>query len=62
MVRINVAAHQKKEKMGKGEAGKERKQSNEFREAACCPSAVVQGQNSKKIISVRGVPRITGTL
>ena len=42
---MNVAAHHKKEKnekTGKREAGEERKQSTDFKEAACCPSAVVQ--------------------
>ena len=44
-VRINVAAHQEKEKnekTGKREAGEDRKQSNNFKEAACCSSGVVQ--------------------
>ena len=43
-VRMNVAAHQQKknEKTGKSQAGEERKQSTDFTEAACCPSAVVQ--------------------
>ena len=42
---MNVAAHQEKkknEKTGKRKAGVERRQAN-FKEAACYPSAVVQG-------------------
>ena len=44
---MNVAAHQEKEKneetrTGKREAGEERIQATDFKEAACCPSAVVQ--------------------
>ena len=49
-VGMNVAAHQEKEenqetKKGKSEAGekKKRKQPTDFKEAVCCPSAVVQG-------------------
>ena len=45
-MRINVSAHQ--EKKGKREAGEERKQSTDFKEAACCPSAVVQGAARRK--------------
>ena len=48
---MNVAAHQRKEKnekMGKRETGKERKQATDFKEAACCPSAVVQGSARRK--------------
>ena len=46
-VRINVAAHQNK--TGKREAGEqERKQSTDFWEAACCPSAVVQRAARRK--------------
>ena len=45
-VRMNVAAHQEKtenERTGKREAGKEEeKRSTDFREAGCCPSAVIQ--------------------
>ena len=45
---MNVAAHHKKKKnekmkTGKTKAGKERKQATYFKEAACCPTAVVQG-------------------
>ena len=44
---MNVATHQKKEKneetkTGKRKAGEERRQVTDFKEAACCPSAVVQ--------------------
>ena len=35
-------------KAGKGKAGKEKKQSTDFKEAVCCP-AVVQGQHSERI-------------
>ena len=44
-VRMNVAAHQEKEKtkMSKRKAGEERRQATDFKEAVCCPSAVVQG-------------------
>ena len=55
-VGINVTAHQNKEKseeMRKGKKGagekRKRKQAADFREAVCCPSAVVQGQHSEKI-------------
>ena len=47
---MNVAAHQEKEnneKTGKRKAGVERKQAN-FKEAACYPSAVVQGAAWRK--------------
>ena len=47
---MNVAAHQKKErdeKTGKRKAGVERRQAN-FKEAACYPSAVVQGAAWRK--------------
>ena len=43
-VRMNVAAHQdkeKKEKTGKRKAGKKRRQEFDFKEAVCCPFAVV---------------------
>ena len=47
---MNVTAHQEKEeneetKKGKREAGerKKKKQATDFKEAVCCPSAVVQG-------------------
>ena len=47
---MNVVAHQQKEeneetKKGKKMAGKmkKRKQASDFKEAVCCPSAVVQG-------------------
>ena len=47
---MNVAAHQEKEKnekTGKRKAGEERRQAN-FKEAACYPSAVVQGAAWRK--------------
>ena len=45
---MNVTAHQEKEKnkktkTGKRRAGKEKKQATDFKDAVCCPSAVVQG-------------------
>ena len=64
-LRINIAAYQKKEKieeMGKRETGEERRQGTNFKEAACCPSAVVQRAARQKMVCVRGVPGITGTL
>ena len=44
---MNVTAHQEKEeneetKKGKRRVGEERKQAIEYKEAVCCPSAVVQ--------------------
>ena len=62
---MNVAAHQEKKKSentGKGKAGKERKQTVDFKEAACCPSAVDQRQRKEKMTCVREVPGVTGTL
>ena len=47
---MNVAAHQEKEKnekTGKRKAGVKRRQAN-FKEAACYPSAVVQGAARRK--------------
>ena len=41
---MSVAAHEEKEKndkMGKREAGEERKHATDFKEVVCCPSAVV---------------------
>ena len=48
---MNVAAHHDKEKndkIGKRKAGEERIQEIDFKEAACCPSAVVQSSTAKK--------------
>ena len=61
---MNVAAHQEKEKnkkTGKRKAGVERRQAN-FKKAACHPSAVVQGLQGEKMVCVRKVPGVTGTL
>ena len=61
---MNVAAHQEKkknEKTGKREGGVEKRQAN-FKEAACYPSAVVQGAALEKMVCVRGVPGVTGAL
>ena len=44
---MNVAAHQGKEKTDKRKAGVEKRQAN-FKEAACYPSAVVQGAARRK--------------
>ena len=58
---MNVTAHQEKEeneKTKKGKRGsgekKKRKQATDFKEAVCCPCAVVQWQHSEKI---KGSPR-----
>ena len=62
---MNVAAHQdkeKNEKTGKRKAREERRQETDFKEATCCPSAVVQGQHGKKMVCVGGVHEVTGTL
>ena len=50
---MNVTAHQKKEKneetkAGKSKAGEEGTQANDFKEAVCCPAAVVQGAAQQK--------------
>ena len=57
---MKAAAHQEKEKnkkAGKRKAEEEIKQRTDFKQAACCPSAVVQGA---AMVCVRGVPGITG--
>ena len=48
-------------KTGKRKAGEGRRQATDFKEAVCCPSAVVQGQRGKNGC-VRRVPGVTGTL
>ena len=61
---MNAAAHQEKEKnekMGKRKAGEKRRQANS-KEAVCYLSAVVQGAARRKMVCVRGVPRVTGIL
>ena len=61
---MNVAIHQdkeKNEKTVKRKAGVKRRQAD-FKEAACYPSAVVQGAARQKMVCVRGVPGVTGTL
>ena len=48
---MNVATHQKKNektKTGKRKAGVEKRQATDLKEAACCPSAVVQGAALRK--------------
>ena len=61
-IRMNGAAHQEKEtKTGKKKA-EEREEATDYKEAVCCPPAVVQGQHGEKMICARGVPGVTGTL
>ena len=55
---MNVTAHQEKgkneeTKTGKRRAGGERKQATDFKEAVCCPSAVVQGTAERNIVCAR---------
>ena len=50
---MNVTAHQEKKKneemkAGKRKAREERKQATDFKEAVCCPSAIVQGAAQRK--------------
>ena len=50
---MNVGDHQEKEKnektkKGKKKTGEEKRQATDFKEAACCPSAVVQGAAQRK--------------
>ena len=61
---MNVATRQEnmKTKTVKRKARKKRRQATNFKEAGCCPSAVVQGKNGEKMICVIGVPGVTGTL
>ena len=63
---MNVAGHQEKEnneeETDKRKAAEEKRQATDFKEAAFCPSAVVQGQHGEKMVCVRGVPGVTGTL
>ena len=48
-MKMNVAAHQEKEKTGKREAEEESKQPTDFKEAACCPTALCsEGSTAKK--------------
>ena len=57
---MSVAGHQEKdEKTGKRKAGVERRQAD-FKEAA--RQKIVQGAARQKIVCVRGVPGVTGTL
>ena len=61
---MNVAAHQEKEKnkkTGKRKAGEERRKTD-LKKAASCSSAVVQGLHGEKMVCVRRVPGVTGTL
>ena len=52
---MNVAAHQEKEKSeetktGKRKAREEKRQATDFKESACCPSAVFRGQHGEKML------------
>ena len=63
---MNCTAHQEKKKNEETKkrtkkVGERRRQATDFREAVCCPSAVVQGAARLKNGS-RGVPGVTGTL
>ena len=61
---MNVVAHQEKEKnekTDKRKKGEERKQAN-FKEAACYPSAVVQGTARRKNALCEGSARGNCTL
>ena len=62
---MNVSAHREKvknEKTGKEKVGEEQRLATDFEEAACCPSAVVQGAERQKIGLCEGVPGVTETL
>ena len=64
---MNVTAHQEKEKnkhtkTRKRKAGEERRQATGFKEAVCCPFAVVQGVARRKNNLCERVPGVTGTL
>ena len=66
-VKMNLVAHQEKEKNEetktvKRKAGEEKRQTTDFEEAACCPSAVVQGAAREKTACARRVSGVTGTL
>ena len=52
----------RRRRKGKSKAGekKKREQATDFKDAVCCPSAVVQGAAKRK--NEWGVPGITGTL
>ena len=58
---MHVATHQENEKAVKRNAGVKRKQAN-FKEAACYLLWSFRGLHSGKMVCVRGVPRVTGTL
>ena len=64
---MNFAVHQEKEKnhktkSAKKEAEKEKRRVIDFKEAACCSSAVVHGAAWRKKEYVRGISGITKTL
>ena len=59
---MNVTAHQEKKKneetkTGMKKTGEGKRHATDFREAVCCPTAVVQGAARRKN-SLRGVPRL----
>ena len=61
---MNIAAYQEKEKnekTSKRKAGEEIRQAD-FKEAACYPSAVVQGLHGEKMVCVRRVHGVTENL
>ena len=61
-VRMNVSACQEENKRtGNKEAGEERKQAP-ISKTECCPSAVVQRAAERKMVCVREMPGVTGTL
>ena len=49
-------------KVGQEKGRTREKTATDFKEAVCCPSAVVQGQHGEKMVCVREMPRVTGTL
>ena len=64
-VKMSLVAHQEKEKNEetktvKRKAGEEKRQTTDFKEATCCPSAVVQGAAREKMFCARRVPGVTG--
>ena len=57
---MNVATYQEKDKnkkTGKRKVGEERRQPTDFKEAACCPSAVVKGAARQKNVLFEGSAR-----
>ena len=48
--------------MGKTKAGEERKQATDYKEIDCCPSADLQRAARRKMVCMRRVLGMTGTL